>query len=137
MKGKRGFTLVEILAVIAVIGVLVGLVIGLAGLTGGETDRAVAQADMQVIRDALGEYRIRNRVYPAAVGGRVPDAVLRNHAADWFRRTEGKDPWGVHYHYYRESDLAYHLWSSGPSGRQHLTGNLPTAGHELNRDNIR
>lgn len=145
MKGKKGFTLVEMLAVIAVIGVLIGLVIGLAGLTGRESDDVVAQAGMQVIRDALEEYRIRNGVYPeeeyhgtgGQERGRVPASVLRNHATDWYQRTQGKDPWGVDYRYYRESDLAYHLWSSGPSGRDHLTGSLPTAGHELNRDNIR
>jgi len=135
MKAKRGFTMVEMLAVIAVLGILMGIVVGLAGQAGRRSDRAKAQTDLQMIRTALEEYRHRNGEYPEP---RYFARTLNDYAYDWYRRTLNRDPWGNTYNYFRTAPLEYHLWSKGPSGVHHVSGNppLPTEGHDDNRDNV-
>ena len=61
---SHGFTLVELLTVIAIIAILTGLVLGIAGYASRKASIARAEADVAQIRDALEEYRTEYAAIP-------------------------------------------------------------------------
>ena len=63
--GRRGFTLVELVFVIAIIVVLAGILIPLALNKLGEADQARADADLQGMAAALTTFFTDNRHFPA------------------------------------------------------------------------
>lgn len=111
----RGFTLIEVLATLAVILILAGLTLGLAGLVSAKRAETRARADLEALALALENYRAQARDYPwvqspAAVGG-VPQpepasALLR--ALLGFRPTDpGRPALLVRGHFLQEELLAY------------------------------
>ena len=124
---RLGFTLVELMTVIAIIGILAGLILGIAGYASRKADRSKAMSDMEHIRNALEEFRLQYGKYPA-VGD--SDALtnaftvteltrLRNVAASNLNiGLQFEDPWGNGYWYCGESDFSYQLWSFGPDRRE-------------------
>ncbi len=66
MKKKRlSFTLVELLAAIAVIALLSGFIISTTGYVQAKTKRSRAQVEIAAISTALENYRSDNGVYPS------------------------------------------------------------------------
>jgi len=132
---KMGFTLVELLTVIAIIGILAGLVLGVAGYANRKADLARAQADLERIQNALEEYRTVYGAYPTCTDsndttvlcrtlwyepqedGRAPFLVMKGWNDPARNDYRVIDPWGRDYHYYHrpsESRWRYRLWSDGP-----------------------
>lgn len=108
--GKRqraaGFTLMEIMVVIFIIGLLVAIV---APNVLGNQDKAVEQkvrADLATLEQALDMYRLDNLRYPSSEQGLsalVARPTLppepRSYRADGYIRRLPEDPWGVPYQY--------------------------------------
>ncbi len=68
-KSQFGFTLTELLIVVALIGILVA-VIGINGLESGRQSRdAKRQADLRLLQNAVELYRNKNGEYPADGSG--------------------------------------------------------------------
>lgn len=61
---QAGFTMVELLAVIMVIGILAGMVLGIAGIATKKAASAKAKAMFGQIEMALAEYYAENKTYP-------------------------------------------------------------------------
>jgi general secretion pathway protein G len=119
-----GFSLIEILIVVVIIGILAAVVVPRVM---DEPDRARvtrAQQDIQALVTALNMYRLDNYHYPSTEQGL--EALVRRHsgqpeAANW---KEGgyidrlpRDPWGREYQYlnpgvHGEIDV----WSYGANG---------------------
>jgi general secretion pathway protein G len=71
----EGFTLVELLIVIVILGVLAGIVVFAVN---GITDRgelAACKADVQSVQTAAEAYYAKNTDYPATVDGLAPDFI--------------------------------------------------------------
>jgi len=143
-----GFTMVELLAVITIIMILAGLVIGLTGYAGRKADLAKAQSNLEMIKHALSDYKLDYGTYPAsAVGNRASSStVLYNalwttplasgrptgekkpylSATNFVSGTTLKDPWGVTYQYIfpglSNAPSQYDLWSKGPDGKDGWDG---------------
>jgi len=68
-RGSRGFTLVEMLAVILVIGILVAIVVGVAGKAIATAAKSRTREGMITIMAAVEAYHDAKKVYPAQAGG--------------------------------------------------------------------
>lgn len=72
---QRGFTLVEMLVVIAIIVVLAGLLLMVVSKSYGSAQRVRAQADLQVIALGLEAYKQDFGDYPRPAGAQATDAA--------------------------------------------------------------
>jgi prepilin-type N-terminal cleavage/methylation domain-containing protein len=70
---QRGFTLIELLVVISIIGILAGLVVGLAPVAGARMKETRVRTELQQLVTAIEAYRARFGVYPP--DGLVVDAA--------------------------------------------------------------
>lgn len=75
---SRAFTLIEMITVIAIIAILSGLVLSIAGLVQGKGNRARAEADKVALSGACESYRTDNGGYPQDIpssGSSVTDSL--------------------------------------------------------------
>ncbi|RRV06022.1 type II secretion system protein GspG [Pseudomonas sp. v388] len=103
---QRGFTLMEIMVVIFIIGLLIAVV---APSVLGNQDKAMRQkvlADLSTLEQALDMYRLDNLRYPTTEQGlnsltSAPkvEPLPRSWRADGYIRRLPDDPWGNPYHY--------------------------------------
>ena len=123
-----GFTLVELLAVIAIISLVAGMVIGISGIAAGKADEARARTKIENIARALEEYRLENNAYLDADEGHAdPDdlKLMEVTDADFKKLTnyvagveaDFTDPWGKPFEYRRISKFTYEILSGGKDGK--------------------
>jgi general secretion pathway protein G len=125
-RASRGFTLLEILVVLAIIGLLVGLVVTNTDKIFGQSQEAVARI---FVRDSLKTPLVRYRIdmgdYPSTNEGLAALLTAPNGTADKWRgpymdAAGGKlpvDPWGQPYEYRYpgvKNPGGYDLYSKGP-----------------------
>ncbi len=123
---SRGFTLLEILVVLAIIGLLVGLVVTNTDRIFGQSQEAVARI---FVRDSLKTPLVRYRIdlgdYPVTAEGlaalvAAPTSVAEKWRGPYMDVTGGKlpaDPWGQPYEYRYpgvKNAGGYDLYSKGP-----------------------
>jgi len=118
----RGFTLIEILVVVVIMGILAALV---APQVFGKIDEArvvKARQDIRAFESALDIYRLDNFRYPTTDQGLQALVTRPTDAKNW--RAEGyvkqlmKDPWGNEYQYVAPGTRggAFDLYSLGRDG---------------------
>lgn len=104
MKKGAGFTLLEVMVVIVILGLLASFVV--PNLMGNQEEAARQKVvvDIQQLENALDMYRLRNSFYPtteqgleALVSAPTSQPVPRSYPADGFVRRLPKDPWGENY----------------------------------------
>jgi len=122
---ELGFTLIEIMAVVLIIGLLSTLV-GLAIFP--QIDKArvnTARAQLQMIDAALEAYRMDNANFPTSEQGLValvrPPPDARNAQPGGYLREQRVpgDPWGHPFQYEmpgQHNTRSYDLWSFGRDG---------------------
>ena len=126
IHGRRGFTLVEMLLVLVILGTLAALVI--PKLTGRAEDarKTTAHADIAGIGSALDMFEVDVGEYPKGKEGLValfeePTGALGWHGP-YLKKTElPKDPWGNYYAYEypgRNNPTGYDLYSFGPDKKE-------------------
>ena len=106
--GRVGFTLIEILVVVIILGVLAGLVVPRIMDKPGEARQTKAQMQLEALAAALDLFKLHNGFYPSTEQGlealvrkptigRIPD---RWHEGGYLREPDvPKDPWGRDYVY--------------------------------------
>lgn len=105
-KPRAGFTLLEVMVVIVILGVLASLVV--PNLLGNKekADRQKAISDIVALENALDMYRLDNGRYPTTEQGlealiqqpaNMADA--RNYRTGGYIKRLPKDPWGNDYQY--------------------------------------
>jgi len=104
-RRQRGFTLIEIMIVVVIIGLLAAVI--MPQLLGRVDDARVAKAhqDIQAIETALTMYRLDNAKYPTTDQGlralivQPTDPSIRHWRPGGYVQKASKDPWGNDYQY--------------------------------------
>lgn len=123
-KREAGFTLIELMLVVIIIGALTAMVMPrLAGRT-EQAKVSAAQADVSAnIATALKLYELDNGRFPGAEDGGLNALFTKpSNASGWngpYLEKKPVDPWGKEYKYqspgsHRTYD--YDLWSTGRDG---------------------
>ena len=133
VTGKKGFTtkqggfsLLEIMVVIVIMGLLVAVV---APNVLQNQDRAMvekARADISVLEQALDMYKLDNHVYPTTDQGlqalvKRPEtgAVPKSYRSNGYIKRLPEDPWGNPYIFIQPGEHgAFDLYSTGADGEE-------------------
>jgi general secretion pathway protein G len=123
----RAFTLVEIMLVVAILGILAALVIPRIAGKSEEARETAAQSDIKGgIKTALDEFEVDNGFYPSS----LQDLLTQpRNAKNWhgpYLDQPPIDPWHTAYLYAypgKHNSASYDLWSAGPPDGQHPIGN--------------
>jgi general secretion pathway protein G len=126
LRRTRGFTLIEIMVVVIIIGLLAAVIV--PQFMGRVDDARItkARSDLQAIETALTMYRLDNFRYPTTEQGltalvtRPNDPSVRNWRPEGYLKGAKKDPWGNEYQYQfpgtRGAD--YDLFSLGADAQE-------------------
>jgi|ERR1700683_420702 general secretion pathway protein G len=121
-SSQEGFTLIEIMVVILILGLLATIVVqSLRGAT-DKAKKVKAQADIAEIKTGLDRYYLDSGSYPTTdqgltalmsqpSSGRIPT----NYESGGYLQSVPKDPWGNPY-FYQSDGNAYVLKSFGADG---------------------
>lgn len=126
--GKHaGFTLLELLVVIVIIGLLAGYVAPRYFAQVGKSEVKVAQAQIDGLGKALDQYRLDTGHYPTVEQGLPALTVRPAEEPKWdgpyLKKIAPPDPWGQPYHYRAPGEHGdYDLFSYGKDGREGGTG---------------
>lgn len=106
LRRARGFTLIEIMVVVVIMGVLAALVVPKLLSRAGESKIAAAKVDIATIMQAMKLYKLDNQRYPTTEQGlkslmQKPTAgpAANGWKAGGYLEKEPKDPWGNAYQF--------------------------------------
>jgi len=131
MKSERGFTLIEIMVVVVILGILAAVVVPRFLNRPDEARRTRAGVDIKAIESALGMFKVDNGFFPSTEQGlkalvekpstgRIPSKF----AEGGYLKKVPVDPWGSAYAYLSPgAHGTYDLLSYGADGQPGGEGN--------------
>ena len=124
---QQGFTLLELLVVIVIIGLLAGYVAPRYFSQVGKSEIQVAKAQIESLEKALDQFRLDNRRYPSTEEGLDALVTKPTTATSWngpyLKKSVPSDPWGRAYVYrVPGSKGEFDLYSLGKDGKPGGTG---------------
>jgi general secretion pathway protein G len=120
---SSGFTLVELLVVLAILGLLVGLVGPQVMKTLGGSKTKTARIQINDLATTLDIYRLDVGRYPTTDEGLQALVEKPGNATNWngpylTKSSVPKDPWGYDYNYRSPGENgSFDLWSLGADNR--------------------
>jgi general secretion pathway protein G len=123
-KNQRGFTLIEIMVVVVILGILAGIVVPRLLERPEEARRTKVAVQIRSLEEALGLFKLDNGFYPSTeqglkslvekpTSGRLPG---RYRDGGYIKKVPA-DPWGQPYLYLSPGTHGdYDLFSYGPDG---------------------
>ena len=117
MKNQRGFSLIEIMVVVGIIGMLVGVFLGPIQNARHKAKEARAKQEIRQIAAAVDQYEMERGEYPSALQALVDDAYIKDKLL--------RDPWGSGYIFTRDGEhkgLEYDIISYGDDKQEGGTG---------------
>lgn len=123
IKKVSGFTLVEVMVVVVILGILAGIIVPKIMSRPAQARIVKAHQDISAIQNALDLYKLDNGTYPTTDQGlaalvKMPSSspVPRNWNAEGYLQQLPIDPWGESYQYENNSGKVY-VYSYGPDGK--------------------
>ena len=124
---RKGFTLLELLVVLAIIATLVAVVAPSVFRNVGDAKTDAAKSQIEIFALALDSYRLDNDVYPSTQQGLAALRAMpaagdhpRNWRGPYLRKDVPLDPWGRPYVYVApgiENPASYDLYTLGRDGK--------------------
>jgi general secretion pathway protein G len=133
--GQRGFTLLELLVVMVIIGLLAGFVAPRYFAQVGKSQVKVARAQIDGLDKALEQYRIDVGHLPTTEQGLAALNTAPQGEKDWagpyLKKAVPLDPWGKPYVYVEPGthNNDYDLLTLGKDGREGGTGEAADLGN--------
>lgn len=104
--GQRGFTLIEVMVVVVILGLLAAIIVPKVMSRPDEARAVAARADIAAITQALKLYRLDNTAYPSTEQGLaalVQRPTTQPQPINWkqggYLDRVPKDPWGREYRF--------------------------------------
>jgi general secretion pathway protein G len=112
--GTSGFTLVEVLLVVAIIGILAAVVVGNFGKHGDKARIQATRASIAAIATQVDVYQVDTGRYPAALDNLLTSSGEPNWNGPYIRGGQAalKDAWGTPFTY-TGGDDGYKIISAG------------------------
>ncbi|WP_394222271.1 type II secretion system major pseudopilin GspG [Alteromonas gracilis] len=125
LRSNSGFSLIEVMIVLLIIGMIVAMVGPNMFASGEEAKRQKAEIDIQSLESALQMYKLRLNRYPtteqgleALVSAPTIDPIPRNYPEGGFINRLPEDPWDNPYSLISPGEVgAIDIFSNGPDGQ--------------------
>lgn len=112
---RSGFTLIEVLLVVVIIGILVAVVMPRLTGRGREAEISAAKSSIANISLSLDLYEVDNGAYPASLQSLLTKGAELNWRGPYLKKDAiPKDPWDNEFTYTLK-DNGYELRSGGPN----------------------
>lgn len=129
-KGRSGFTLIEVMVVIVILGILASMIVPRIMSRPEQAREIKAKEDMRAIQSALDLYQLDTGLYPTTEQGL--QALVRKPTSSplpsgWkeggYLKRLPKDPWGEPYQYTNDNDkiTIYSYGKKGKAGNSKIT----------------
>jgi general secretion pathway protein G len=123
--GQRGFTLIEIMVVVIIIGLLAAVIVPTVINKVDDARISKAKTDIQALETALTMFRLDNSKYPTtdqglqALAVQPTDPSIRHWRVGGYLQRISKDPWGAEYQYQAPGTHGkeYDLYTLGADGQ--------------------
>lgn len=122
-RRHAGFTLIELMVVVIIIGLLAAVVVPQFLGRVDDARKAKAKQDIQALETGLTMYKLDNFTYPTPDQGlkalveKPNDDSVKNWRPGGYLKHLPKDPWGNEYQYvYPGTHGEYDVYSAGPPG---------------------
>ena len=118
---KAGFTLVELLLVVTILGVLATVAVMNLGGASEEARIKATQTDIATIQGAVTTYEIRTGKYPSNIDDLAKEIDGQKGLLD---ATALSDKWGTKYSYKNEGGGYFEIRSAGPDAAMNTADDI-------------